>query len=150
MPFVTAETFLPEQLNTQFPAFVSYFAGGMFFAFSWEKIVPRIKFLGSVAAALFILLSVKEIFFVSNFFRPVCLAFSVMFFALKAKPFFKIVHNDFSYGMYLVHFPLVMCFVSLGFFERNWNFAFMCIAGVSFFFSYLLNCAQKKFFGGKK
>lgn len=63
----------------------------------------------------------------------------VMWIAFRFKLFYSIgSKKDYSYSMYLVHYPLIMCSVSLSLFEKNWIFAFICILGLTFLISYIL------------
>ena len=142
MPRITEMFRLPSELAHQFPAFLSYFASGMLFVFCWERLVPRLKYIAPACAVVLAAVSVAGVPFVLEFVRPFCLAAVVMFVALKARPLFGIVKNDFSYGMYLVHYPAVLCVASFGVFEENPAFAFLQVLALSFFCAYLLNCFQ--------
>ncbi|WP_295801010.1 hypothetical protein [uncultured Treponema sp.] len=148
MPLVTEKTSLPSALNNQLPAFISYFAGGMFFAFYSEKLFPKLKIAFLPCLALLVLLNVFKIPFVSALLVPICLAICVMFLGLNLKIFSDIGRKtDYSYSLYLVHYPLAMCFVSLGVFEKMPGFAIFAVLGTSFLCAYLLESFQRKFFG---
>ncbi|MCM1321651.1 MAG: hypothetical protein NC041_07255 [Bacteroides sp.] len=150
MPIIAEAFRLPAETAHQAPAFFSYFASGMFFVFDRENLVPRLKYIASACAALLAICTAFEIPFVSAFVRPFCLASCVMFFALKARPFFFAVKNDFSYGIYLSHYPLVLCFASFGLFEHNPAFALFAVLASSFFCAYFLDALQKRLFEKKK
>ncbi len=147
MPFVTEKTFLPAALAHQFPAFISYFAGGMAFSFYGEYLVSKLKFVFAPCFALLVVLSIFKVPFVSVFLIPGCLAVCVMFIGLNFK-FFSCGgrKTDYSYSLYLVHYPLAMCFVSLGFFENKPVFAIFSVLGTSFLCAYLLENFQKILF----
>lgn len=88
--------------------------------------------------------------FVSALLVPVCLAVCVMFLGLNLKIFADIGQKaDYSYSLYLVHYPLAMCFVSLGVFEKMPGFAIFGVLGTSFLCAYMLESFQRKFFGIK-
>ena len=88
--------------------------------------------------------------FVSALLVPVCLALCVMFLGLNLKIFADIEQKaDYSYSLYLVHYPLSMCFVSLGVFEKMPGFAIFGTLGTSFLCAYLFETFQRKFFGIK-
>lgn len=151
MPFVTENTSLPSSLNNQLPAFISYFAGGMIFAFYGEKLFSKLKIAFLPCLAILVLLNVFKIPFASALLVPVCLAVCVMFLGLNLKIFADIGQKaDYSYSLYLVHYPLAMCFVSLGVFEKMPGFAIFGVLGTSFLCAYLLESFQRKFFGIKR
>lgn len=89
--------------------------------------------------------------FVSALLVPVCLAVCVMFMGLNLKIFADIGQKtDYSYSLYLVHYPLAMCFVSLGVFGKMPGFAIFGVLGTSFLCAYMLESFQRKFFGIKR
>ena len=148
MPLVTEKTSLPSALNNQLPAFISYFASGMIFAFYGEKLVSKLKIAFLPCFTLLVLLNVFKIPFVSALLMPICLSFCVMFLGLNLKVFADIGRKtDYSYSLYLVHYPLAMCFVSLGVFEKMPGFAIFSFLGPSFLCAYLLENFQQKLFG---
>lgn len=88
--------------------------------------------------------------FVSALLVPVCLAVCVMLLGLNLKIFADIGQKaDYSYSLYLVHYPLAICFVSLGVFEKIPGFAIFGTLGTSFLCAYLFETFQRKFFGIK-
>lgn len=83
--------------------------------------------------------------FISALLVPVCLAVCVMFLGLNLKIFADIGRKtDYSYSLYLVHYPLAMCFVSLGVFEKIPGFAIFGVLGTSFLCTYMLESFQRK------
>lgn len=151
MPLVTENTSLPSSFNNQFPAFISYFASGMIFAFCGEKLFSKLKIAFLPCLAILVLLNVFKIPFASALLVPVCLSVCVMFLGLSLKIFADIGRKtDYSYSLYLVHYPLAMCFVSLGVFEKMPGFAIFAVLGTSFLCAYLLESFQQKFFGTKR
>ncbi len=144
MPLVTEKTALPSALNNQLPAFISYFTGGMIFAFYGEKLFSKLKFAFLPCLLILAALNVFKIPFVSALLMPVCLTVCVMFLGLNLKIFRNVGRKtDFSYSLYLVHYPLAMCFVSLGLFEKMSGFAIFAVLGTAFLCAYLLDWWQK-------
>ena len=151
MPFVTEKTSLLSALNNQLPAFISYFANGMIFAFYDEKFFSKLKLAFLPCLAILVLLNVFKIPFVFALLVPVCLAVCVMFLGLNLKIFADIGQKtDYSYSLYLLHYPLAMCFVSLGVLKKMLGFVIFCVLGTSFLCAYLLESFQRKFFGIKR
>lgn len=148
MPLVTEKTSLPSALNNQLPAFISYFTGGMIFAFYGEKLFSRLKIVFFPCLLILAALNVFKIPFVSVLLMPVCLTVCVMFLGLNLKIFRNVGRRtDFSYSLYLVHYPLAMCFIALGLFVKMSGFAIFGVLGTSFLCAYLLESFQQKIFG---
>lgn len=148
MPLVTEKISLPSALNNQLPAFISYFAGGMIFAFYGEKLFSKLKIAFLPCLALLVFLNIFKIPFISALLAPICLAVCVMFLGLNLKIFADIGRKtDYSYSLYLVHYPLAMSFVSLGVFEKMPGFAIFGVLGTSFLCAYFLESFQQKIFG---
>ena len=133
MPFITKKTSLPSALNNQLPAFISYFAGGMIFAFYGEKLLSKLKIAFLPCLALLVLLNVFKIPFVSALLVPICLSFCVMFLGLNLKVFADIGRKtDYSYSLYLVHYPLAIIIPPS---KKNHTILFIVL--ISFIASYL-------------
>ena len=113
IPFFIEKYNLPFSLTYQLHACMRYFVVGMFCFFFYDKIYPVLNYL---IAPCFILLVLSVIFknfnfvfYISSIFEPATLAIVVIWSALKAKPLFifsKIY--DFSYYLYLFHYPIIM------------------------------------------
>lgn len=145
MPGICKTFRLPSSLSNQFPAFFSYFACGMIFALFGERLFSKLNLLFIPCTVVFVILSVFKIPFVSAFFSPFCLCVIVMFLGLNLKIFANINRKpDYSYSLYLVHYPLVMIFTQLGDFAEHPLFAIFAVLGTSFLCAYLL----EKVFGG--
>jgi len=107
------------ELGRQLPGHLSYFLAGAFFYYHlpfFERWVGHFLF-GSV------LVLVANSHWPMPFLEPFALATMVVFFAL-----FLYVGNfgkygDFSYGVYILHFPILQCFIHFGWLaNRPWLF----------------------------
>ncbi len=128
---------LPHQLANQFPAFVSCFIAGMFCLFNWDFINSKINILIIPSVLIFALHYV----FKTEFFTHAAITFIVIFIAIKI-PLFNFVKCsvDYSYPMYLVHFPLIQLMVHYNFYKANFSLAvFLTFAG-----TFLLSIVAKK------
>ena len=110
--FIIKQYNLPEALNHQLPAYISYFISGMICFLYYNKIYPVINYLIFPSCIILILTVFNNIFLVNIFtivFEPIALSIFIMFLALKIKIFqvFSKVY-DFSYPLYLFHYPLIM------------------------------------------
>lgn len=150
MPGICKTLHLPSSLSNQFPAFFSYFACGMIFALFGGRLFSKLNLLFIPCAAFFVILSVFKIPFVSSFLSPLCLSVIVMFLGLNLKIFANINRKpDYSYSLYLVHYPLVMIFTKLGDFSEHPIFAIFAVIGTSFLCAYLLERLQESLFERK-
>ena len=102
-------------LSRQLPGFLSYFICGVALNYYFDLFIKYKNILFFVGIGLFII--DKSIPF--EFFKPLGLAMIVFSFAYSVKflnSFGK--YGDFSYGIYIYHFPLINIATYLGFFER--------------------------------
>ena len=105
-----------QTLALQSPGFASFFVVGMAFAAA-ANLYERLGLVALVSGALWLFLDE----FYSDFaflIRPLALSAIVLFLASKAFvsiPVGKL--GDLSYGVYLMHFPLVQLFMFLGVFQ---------------------------------
>ena len=139
MPVITKSTFLPSSLDNQLPAYISYFVSGMLIVLNWKQVFKKLNILVIPSLIVFTICTIFEIPILSSLFKPITLCLIVMWMTFRFKLFYSVGRRkDYSYSMYLVHYPLIMCFVSLSLFEKNWLFAFVCILGLTFLISYIL------------
>ena len=121
MAFAAARSGLPIylELGRQLPGQLSYFLSGALLYYFLPLFERRVRFVVPVAAVVlwvngFVPLSILE---------PVSLAIMVVFFGLflYVGNFGK--HGDFSYGVYIVHFPIIQLLLHTGWLdERPWLF----------------------------
>lgn len=125
-------------LENQFPAFLGYFACGITFALFWEKLNYFLRYLICPAFILIAILLFVRYWFLSAIMLPVALSIVVFWIATRLSFLGNIVTQDYSFGMYLVHFPIVMLFIQQGFFISCWTLAFLGVLGLSFTISYIM------------
>ncbi|MDR2837328.1 MAG: acyltransferase [Azonexus sp.] len=107
------------ELGRQFPGQLAYFMAGGFFYYYLPLFERHFRYF--VCAAVLILLA--NVYWPTLFFEPFALATIVVFFAifLYVGNFGK--YGDFSYGVYILHFPIIQCFIHFGWLEdRPWLF----------------------------
>jgi len=127
------------KLAKQLPGQLSYFVAG---AFSYYRAAEGLK-----SPTLFLTLCALLIYYFSEgyfftFASPICVGIIVYWIAISApKLWSPSAYGDFSYGIYLVHFPLVQAFVSLGWYSAQPSLAListliciLCFATFSWFF----------------
>ena len=125
-------------LENQFPAFMGYFTAGMSFTFFWDTLQKRLNYAIFPSFLVFIICHRIDNYLLSALIFPVVLSCIVFWIATRLVFLGKVVTQDFSFGMYLVHYPLIMLFVQHGYFERGWPLAFCGLVGLTFMASYLL------------
>ena len=119
MPLITEKTKLPSSLNNQLPAFISYFVSGMFFFLNFDKVFSKLHILVIPSVVIFVLCFIFKIPVVSNLFEPITLCIILMWLAFNLKIFDRITSKyDYSYTIYLIHYPLIMTFTFLRFYEN--------------------------------
>ena len=129
-------TFSP--LENQFPSFLGYFACGMTFALFWEKLNSLLQYMIFPACILLIVSLFIRYWLLYAIMLPIVLSVVVFWIATRLSFLGRIITQDFSFGMYLVHFPIVMMFIQKSYFISCWGLAFCSIVGLTFTSSYIL------------
>lgn len=140
MPIVCKKFNLPASLSNQLPAYLSYFIAGMFFVINWDFLNKHIDKFILPAIAIVIL----QFFIKTSFLLPIALCVVVMFFAFRLPILNNIGKTDYSYGMYLVHYPIILVLNYYNLFESNFVVAVIATIGISFMIAYMLELFQKK------
>ena len=109
---------LLTQLEQQLPGQLAFFVSGALLYYFYDKFVRNISLLMFVSSFILVLhnyaLSVYFLF-------PISLAIIAIYFCLMFKylgNFGK--HGDFSYGMYIWHFPILQTFLHFQLFDNPW------------------------------
>lgn len=108
-------------ISRQIPGALCYFIGGMLIYFNFNKFIQYKNLLFIIA---FITVWIDLIFNI-KLFSPMMLSIIVLYIAYS----FKFLNNfgkygDFTYGIYIFHFPIIRVFTTLGLFE-DYNPYFM-------------------------
>lgn len=107
---------LLDMLARQLPGQLAFFLSGA--VFHYFEAPLRKWFLPGAVASLLIL--VIEPPFVMPVLEPICLGFVVLYFAIGLRSLGNFGRfGDFSYGIYIIHFPVIQTLVWLGLFDRN-------------------------------
>mgnify|MGYP002856666226 FL=1 len=133
---------LPYQLSYQLPGFISFFVSGIFIFLNWDKFLKFKKWMiiPSIAVYFIRYFTNTEILF------PAAFAIIIVWSALVFKKLNFIGKDiDFSWGIYLFHFPLMqMLFYSA---EKNVNIPLYVtsVLGIAFMLTYMVEkYIQKK------
>ncbi|ROI01089.1 acyltransferase [Chryseobacterium sp. G0240] len=101
-------------ISRQLPGSLCYFIGGMLLYFNFDKFIQHKNSLFIIA-----MLTVWiDLIFKIKLFSPMMISIIVLYIAYS----FKFLNNfgkygDFTYGIYIFHFPIIRVFQTLGFFE---------------------------------
>lgn len=104
-------------LSRQLPGSLCYFIGGMLLYFHFEKFIKHKHILFIIA----IITVWIDLIFKIKLFSPIMISIIVMYIAYS----FSFLNNfgkygDFTYGIYIFHFPIIRVFATLGLFA-NYN-----------------------------
>jgi peptidoglycan/LPS O-acetylase OafA/YrhL len=121
-----------EFLQRQLPGKFYYFLSGMilFYFFETFKKYASVFFIFSLP------LFIAALTFHLHWLVPLPLAVVIIYLALFTPPVFrKLDHHDYSYGIYLWHFPIIQVFIALHWFDKNLWMMFIvlitCITAVA-------------------
>ncbi len=105
---------LPSSIQHQLPAFITFFCVGMLSYFFYDKIFPLLNKLVIPSFLILVLSIILDNFYMSIILEPIVLGITVMWLALKCRPLFVLSKvYDFSYWLYLVHYPIIMVIKNL-------------------------------------
>ena len=125
---------LAEMLSRQLPGCLQYFIVGIFCAINYQFIHKYDKYLIIPSIALLILHYIIG----TDYLLPISLAVIIFFFGFHFSKFNSIGKiSDYSYGIYLFHFPIIQTLVSLGYFSINKYIAILITICIVFALSYL-------------
>lgn len=122
------------QIALQFPGYVNFFVTGMLLYYNFNFFEKHYKKM--IFPALFL----SVLYFTHGFFMFFALALGILIFAFS----FHIPHltkffqsDDYSYGIYLFHQPVIHLAVYYGFFAANATLSIFLIVGFAFFCGFL-------------
>jgi peptidoglycan/LPS O-acetylase OafA/YrhL len=103
-----------EQLEVQFPAQLAYFCAGILLFLYFDRLKNHFGAIAGISAGLFLIdhwftRGILDVFWISGF------VFVVGFWRYLGH-FSK--HGDFSYGVYIVHWPILQILISFGLAEK--------------------------------
>ena len=132
---------LPAQLEHQLPGLMSFFVSGMIIFLNWQYFIKYKNFLIIPSIVLFVLRYYTH----TEFLFPIAFSIIITFLALSLK-FLKSIGRpiDFSWGMYLFHFP-VMQIIKYHGFSGNALIYLFSVIGISFTLTFIIEkYIQKK------
>lgn len=133
---------IPQQLSYQLPGYLSFFVMGMLFLLNWDALECRLNILVLPALVLFALHYLTG----TELLLPLSLAVTVMWAGTRLKFLRRIgVPVDYTYGMYLFHFPLIQMLTVRQVRGSFTVFSIFLVVSASFFLAFLADkYIQKK------
>jgi peptidoglycan/LPS O-acetylase OafA/YrhL len=135
-----------DKLDVQFPAQLVYFIAGVLILLYFDKLKRHFKSVALTTAALFIVdhwltRGVLDVFWISGFIAVVGFWY---YFGNFSK------HGDFSYGVYIVHWPILQTLISFGLNTTLPPVAFLLVSilSVAVAAALLWNLVESKFLAG--
>ncbi len=129
---------LPVQLLHQLPAYMAYFISGMLYYFNWEFLRKHERKLFVVSLAVFGITWFIKFLLIEVLF-PFALASFVMFLSGHLKIFNNIGADvDYSYSMYLLHYPIIRILDSLHYFYLKPVIAIIAVFSITFLIAFLI------------
>lgn len=130
------------ELGRQLPGQLSYFMAGAFIYYFLPLFERRVGYFVAFAAAVF----VARGYVPTAVFEPLALAILVAFFGLYqyAGNFGK--YGDFSYGIYIIHFPLIQIALHFGVFSAQpWLYLIFVVSATLFGAMLMWHLVEKRF-----
>jgi peptidoglycan/LPS O-acetylase OafA/YrhL len=131
-----------EEMAHQLPGFIQYFAVGIFCVINYDFVRKYDKYM--IIPGVIILLIYYTIG--NEYLLPIGLGIIIMFLGFNFKKLNNVGKNgDYSYGVYIFHFPIIQSLIYMEYFSLNKNVALLIVIGVVFSISYLSwNLLEKK------
>lgn len=123
------------ELAKQLPGQLSFFLSGALIYYYFDFFKQHSKVLVISAVALHIVSSAFDF----SFFMPATLAIIILYLAFFTPPINVLTrHGDFSYGIYIYHYPIIQLLIALGLFQFSPYLAF-AVAAVAVIISAVLS-----------
>ena len=137
--------YLPPQLLHQLPAYMMYFIAGIFYMLNWtwlQKYKIKICFLSLITLLVYAVSPIYLSIYLS-ILLPLGLTGVVMFLAVNLKFCNPIASKtDYSYSMYLFHYPIIMIMNSIGYFQSKPAVAILSVFACAFTFSFVVHATS--------
>jgi peptidoglycan/LPS O-acetylase OafA/YrhL len=140
----TGSAFVAD-LGHQLPGFMQYFSFGIFALLNYNILRKHERILIFPSIIIFIIYYITKI----EYLFPIGLGILIMFSAFNFSKLNSIGKEvDFSYGIYIYHFPIIQLLVSIGIFNCNRYVAVLLVLGSVFSLSYISwQFLERKFLG---
>lgn len=125
-----------SEFARQLPGCLNYFSTGIILYLNKDFFSKNIRFLLPLAL---VIIFIEKGIFAANWLTPFSLGIVIFWFAFLKIPLKKFAkYGDFSYGMYLVHFPIIQLFVQQGWYKNHTYLAFATSTLTIFIFAVII------------
>lgn len=133
IPYISEFLGIGDSLRHQLPAYICYFVSGMVGYIFWNKIHNIIDIL-LIPAIFFLIIHYITGF---EFVLPITLSIIVFWISIRLTFLYRIGRPvDYSYAMYLCHFPMIQILIEKGFFRYSFVLSVVLIISYSFLFAF--------------
>jgi peptidoglycan/LPS O-acetylase OafA/YrhL len=123
-----------EELAHQLPGFIQFFAVGIFCAINFELVKKYDKYLILPSIIIMVVYYITG----NEYLLPIGLGIIIMFIGFNFRRLNTIGKTgDYSYGVYIFHFPIIQIMVLLGYFKINKYLALLIVIGTVFSVAYI-------------
>lgn len=121
-------------LRDQLPAYMSYFIIGMMFYIFWNYFSAKLIWFILPSILFFVV----HYFTTTEIFLPISLGIIVLFVSTRFSIFNRIGKPyDYSYGMYLSHFPMIQLMIQKNFFVSSFGLSIILVISFSFLWAFI-------------
>ncbi|QSH99413.1 acyltransferase [Treponema phagedenis] len=133
---------IPAQFVHQLPAYMAYFVSGISYILNWDFLCKKEFKLITYSLLVIILYFFTSSTFV-EIFLPFALTIFVVFFARHLKVFNSVgAKIDYSYSMYLFHYPIIMTLNEIDYFKQNPVIAVIAVFSITFSLSFMIQSVK--------
>ncbi len=133
-----------EELSRQLPGQLSYFMAGAFFYYFLPLLERHVRYFLAVATIILII----NFYLPLPLLEPFALATIVIFLGLFLYLGNFGTYGDFSYGIYILHYPLIQTILHFGWFQNSpWLFLAAALATTVAAAVAMWNLVEKRFLG---
>lgn len=138
VPIVITLFRLPSSLNNQLPTYFCYFVCGICFVLFYDELINKLKYLILPSTIIFIV----GFKFKVTYLEPIVLSVIIFYFALEFPNISGWINIDYSYLMYLIHFPIIQIMNTLNF-VLNFYLKFIIVLILTVLLSILIDMLFK-------
>ncbi len=138
----TSKLGLPRSFSYQIQWYLPLFIFGMLFAINYDFLLKYYKILALIFLAICIIYCVSKSIYIWPFY---CAGIAYLCIATGAKcRFLSFIKQDFSFPIYLTHYPILMSLNELGCFKVSYVFGITLTLCISFLFAFPLSVFQRR------
>ena len=143
--YLAHKKYLPQQFVHQLPAYMMYFVVGIFYMLNWT-LLQKHKIKIFVLSLVTLLVSAVSSIYLSIYLSiliPLGITGVIMFLAVSLRFCNSIASKtDYSYSMYLFHYPIIMIMNSIGYFQNKPLVAVLSVFACTFTLAFMVHATR--------